>query len=388
MIRIQRRPAPILTIHCLRLYLVWISFAALIALLIWSRVLDRPMSRYVVYYSSGTNETGVQSAPLLTLTTTCGSSADRLIVCKNAIMNWARLSTNVNLILFDTDPELRLLGETFGWLTVRPPSTLYGLPVLKELFIRAQQLYSTPYYGYANGDLLFTDDLLVTLRAISGYHFHGNKGLLIVGRRTNFNLTDLSSAHRYSFEEVRWRALNGSLFQYNAQDYFIVTKDSFFWPDLPNFVVGRVAYDNWLVTRAILDRVLVVDATDTILALHQTGRGGNFEGHKSRLLKGKEKESASVNEKLAGRWYSYDLGRTFCSDLLTTWSPDGRHVVLKTRRKWGIRCMIGFRKWNILPVDVRWTARSSTIDADHLERRVVYDKRMIENLIDQNKEFS
>ena len=357
---------------------------SLLAALFWIILEGQLFVRQVVYYSSEYNGTEPSNDPLLTLSTTCGSSAERVTICKNTIMNWAKLnSTSVKLILFDTNPELVLFAEAFGWMAVKPPRTSYGLPVFKEIFLRAQQLYDTPFYGYANGDILFADDLLITLRAISGHRFRGNNGLLIIGRRTNFNLTDLSSARAYGLKEVRGLARQGALFQYNAQDYFITTRNSFRWNALPDFVVGRVAYDNWIVTKAILDRILVVDATSTILALHQTGKRGNFEGHlKARPLTRKWRESASINKKLAGKRFNYDLGRTFCSDLVTKWSPDGRRVLLETRHKWVRRCILGFRSWKILPFDVRFGAPSS--DSSNV---VQYRSRITSDLIDDNKEY-
>ena len=41
----------------------------------------------------------------------------------------------------------------------------------------------------------------------------------------------------------RW----GQPFVTDAQDFFIVGKDSYPWSEIPDFVVGRVGYDNWLV---------------------------------------------------------------------------------------------------------------------------------------------
>ena len=42
----------------------------------------------------------------------------------------------------------------------------------------------------------------------------------------------------------RW----GHPFVTDAQDFFIVGKDSYPWSEIPDFVVGRVGFDNWLVS--------------------------------------------------------------------------------------------------------------------------------------------
>ena len=42
---------------------------------------------------------------------------------------------------------------------------------------------------------------------------------------------------------------------------------------------GRRGYDNWLVQYALKNNISVIDTTNTLLALHQTGKEGNHEGH-------------------------------------------------------------------------------------------------------------
>ena len=42
------------------------------------------------------------------------------------------------------------------------------------------------------------------------------------------------------------------------------------WDSIPGVVIGRVAYDNWLVLNAIQRKQVVVDVSKTVLAVHQT----------------------------------------------------------------------------------------------------------------------
>lgn len=49
---------------------------------------------------------------------------------------------------------------------------------------------------------------------------------------------------------------------------------------MPDFVVGRRAYDNWLVDHAFHNtNIVLIDASRTILALHLTTGDGNKAGH-------------------------------------------------------------------------------------------------------------
>ena len=44
-------------------------------------------------------------------------------------------------------------------------------------------------------------------------------------------------------------------------------------------MLGHRGYDNWLVQHALKSNISVLDATETIHALHQTGSDGNYAGH-------------------------------------------------------------------------------------------------------------
>lgn len=50
------------------------------------------------------------------------------------------------------------------------------------------------------------------------------------------------------------------------------------WSQLANVVIGRPAYDNYLVAMAIRHGVNVIDATKTVLAVHISEPGKMFHG--------------------------------------------------------------------------------------------------------------
>ena len=93
---------------------------------------------------------------------------------------------------------------------------------------------------------------------------------MVVGQRVNVDMPSdflgLDEAALHKYESA------GEIFQTNAEDYFIVSRHLFDWDghDVPDFVVGGVAFDNWIVAKANRDRhALVIDATRTITAIHQ-----------------------------------------------------------------------------------------------------------------------
>jgi len=101
---------------------------------------------------------------------------------------------------------------------------------------------------------------------------------LVVGRRTNVLLGNDSLL--YLPEIVTQTARQrGKLFIQDAEDYFFIAFNNFPWHLVADVVVGRPAYDNYLVGLAIQQNVAVVDASGTLLAVHQTDKDGNMAGH-------------------------------------------------------------------------------------------------------------
>ena len=76
-----------------------------------------------------------------------------------------------------------------------------------------------------------------------------------------------------------WKILD-QLLQYIRS--FQISKQTFNWTSMKNVVIGRPAYDNYFVGVARKNNVSIVDATKSILALHQTGSDGKFAGAKNK----------------------------------------------------------------------------------------------------------
>jgi tetratricopeptide (TPR) repeat protein len=55
-------------------------------------------------------------------------------------------------------------------------------------------------------------------------------------------------------------------------DYFVFKRG--LWPNIPDFAIGRMAWDSWLVGSQIDAAGVVVDATEAITAIHQDHRCG------------------------------------------------------------------------------------------------------------------
>ena len=91
---------------------------------------------------------------------------------------------------------------------------------------------------------------------------------LVIGRRWNIpwkNVTLYLPEHVTQIAKKR-----GRLHMLSAIDYFIIAKNQFPWLRVPDVVIARRGYDNYLVMTAIKTSISVVDVTNTLFAVHQT----------------------------------------------------------------------------------------------------------------------
>ena len=194
------------------------------------------------------------SAPLLVLSTTMGSPGDDDLKRKstqNAIRGFmAQTPPDAVRPLVFTDSEEVAATVRAETEKVHPGVTVtsaefdqvLGWPTLRSMMKKAEAeavAVGAPFFGYANGDILFTEDLVVTLRlareALEAEYIKDDdfgrgrrKGLLILGRRTNFEFASYASHLDHSktcdlSRDLVHMAKEGNLVLPWSCDYFICT---------------------------------------------------------------------------------------------------------------------------------------------------------------------
>jgi len=107
---------------------------------------------------------------------------------------------------------------------------------------------------------------------------------LVVGTRTNV-YWDNNECLYFPNDVTTLARQKGKLFVVGGMDYFFVANNKFPWQHIPDLVIARNGYDNFVVVTAIENNVSVIDATSTLLAVHQTDAEGNFAGEHARQRK-------------------------------------------------------------------------------------------------------
>jgi hypothetical protein len=304
--------------------------------LIWSR---RMVSVYllltfcvcmfkVIYKVTQMPSNSNSNKKLLTLFTSAKMGAMVTYVHNNTLRNWEQFADDIILVFYGNYSDCEIVRRTnTRWHTrLVPRYSSLGLPILKYMFQDVISNFNSTYYGYANADIMFTNSLVKTLKTIELYE-SATKGLLITGQRTNVAIKKYFEGNIkiYINEATKMIAKeSGCLFTPYAMDYFITSPLGFAWDEVLDLMIGSVGYDNYLMAFAILKNYMVIDATGSILAVHQTDSSGNYSGRR--------KKDGQANYMFLN--YTWRIGMTACAPYLTNIDLSGRIYVTRRASFW------------------------------------------------------
>lgn len=187
-----------------------------------------------------------------------------LIQC-NAILSWLHLGDEVNVLIIGDEPGIAEFATEVGIQHLpQVACNPLGTPLVSSIFAMARQSSTSPLLAYVNADILLTPQFINIARLV---YCQVNK-FLIVGQRYDLDLKqplDFSAGwdlHLLSDVQIR-----GRLHPPAGSDYFIFPRSCF--SDLPKFAVGRAGWDNWMLFHARMQHFPIVNATSSIIAIHQ-----------------------------------------------------------------------------------------------------------------------
>lgn len=193
------------------------------------------------------------------------------IIQRNALQSWKLLHPEVELILFGDDHGAAEVCAELG-LRHEPHVERHesGMKYLHYMFTRAQQIARYKYLCYSNCDIVLMNDFWKAFERTLAWR----QRFLLVGRRWDTNITDL-----LDFTQARWAAnlqrlakSEGFHQHTDFADFFVFPKG--LYDEVPPLVVGRSAWDAWLIWKAMSERVPVVDCSAFVVPVHQNHSHG------------------------------------------------------------------------------------------------------------------
>lgn len=209
------------------------------------------------------------------------------IIQRNALESWARLPGNAEIVLCGDEAGVADAAAVIG--AIHAPGiecNEFGTPRMDSVFEHALRAATRQVLMYANADLIFLRDLPQAIARVRLPRY------LLAGRRHNMSIRRPLDFGRPGWEDaLRDQASReGKLERPWGSDYFVFPADLSLGP-LPPFAVGRPFWDNWLLFRARALGVPVIDATDSVTAIHQLHGYDHIPGGSGQPWVGPEAES-------------------------------------------------------------------------------------------------
>jgi hypothetical protein len=217
---------------------------------------------------------------MIIFTTLMPLVGDRKHIQINAVKSWTLLKPRPRVVVFGLKEKgVKELGSTLDLELMSVKRSPSGAPLVRDMFERG---FALGPGTYINGDIILTQSFVRGFQACSKRFVD----FLMIGRRHDVTLNST-----IPFSDGWQRRLKDKSHPHSVGgiDYFAANRN--IWGKIPDLAVGRYAWDNWLVHRAIENGVAVVNANDAILVFHQ-----NHEERASR-----EAVDSKKNLRLVGR---------------------------------------------------------------------------------------
>jgi len=189
------------------------------------------------------------------------------IIQRNAIQSWRRLHPDVEIILVGDDEGTTEVCQELALTHIKHVKrNRFGTKYLASVYDQAQEVARHRILCHVNCDIVLMSDfwraVQLILRFKDRFLMAGQRWDVDVGAAIDFERPDWES-------EVQRLAFNTN--QQRPQqwiDYFVFPK-GLYLGKVPEFVIGRPGWDNWLLWYASSLRVPVVDASRVVAAVHQ-----------------------------------------------------------------------------------------------------------------------
>ncbi|MGA8367037.1 MAG: hypothetical protein ACLQMT_00865 [Candidatus Acidiferrales bacterium] len=208
------------------------------------------------------------------------------IIQRNAIRSWTLLDPRPEIILFGSEEGTAQLAHELG-LRHFPEIACneYGTPLLNDMFRQAEAMAGGDIMCYVNADILVLSDFPRALAHVT----EQLKAFLAISERINLDVPQAIDFDAGWETAIKGRSKKtGIPVGYTGIDIFVFPKGTY--PHVPDFGIGRLWFDQWLIKAARESGTPVVDLTRVAPVIHQNHDYSHVAGGVEWVWKGKEAE--------------------------------------------------------------------------------------------------
>jgi hypothetical protein len=208
------------------------------------------------------------------------------IIQRNAIKSWTLLEPRPEVILLGNEEGTAEVAQELG---VRHVPEIgrneQGTPLLSDLFHRAESNASSTLMCYVNADIVLLGEFA---RAVAQVRKDLER-FLVVSKRINVDVDEALSFETGWEDDLRRRARKGGTSgDHTSIDVFVFPKGTY--GEVPDFGIGRLWFDQWLIKAARESGIAVVDVSRVAPVLHQNHDYNHVSGGAEQVWRGAEAE--------------------------------------------------------------------------------------------------
>lgn len=182
---------------------------------------------------------------------------------ENAIKSWLELKPKPEILLLGDDSGVARIAKKYRLRHIpQIARNKNGTPLIDDLFAKAQKEASYDLMCYVNADIILLSNFIPKITQLSFPQ------MLVIGQRCDIDFkTPIRLTNKQWRKQLYTYAKKSGTWNTLGMDYFIFKKG--FYKKIPPFAIGRGSWDTWLVKDALARNAVLIDATPSILALHQ-----------------------------------------------------------------------------------------------------------------------
>ena len=219
---------------------------------------------------------------------------------RNAVKSWILLP-DVEVILLGEETGLAEAARELGVKHIPDVARNdSGTPLISSMFQFARdasQRSNSELLCIINADMILMPDFIEAAKQVlSTSRFKRDlQNFVMLSQRWDMDITQpIEFTEGWERQLVSTVRTQGQLHRPAGSDFFLFPKSCY--QDIPNFVIGRAGWDNWMIYKARKEKWPVIDCTPSVMIVHQNHDYSHLPGGKSHH----EHPDTNENIRLAG----------------------------------------------------------------------------------------
>ena len=213
------------------------------------------------------------------------------LIQRNAIRSWTLLH-DVEVILLGEETGLAEAAKELGVKHLpNVARNTDGTPLISSMFQLARENSNSELLCIINADMVLMPDFVEAARQVKGQR----SNFVLLSQRWDYDIASpLDFAAGWESQLRESVRKQNQLHRPAGSDFFLFPKNCY--EDIPDFIIGRAGWDNWMIYKARSEKWPVIDCTPSVMIVHQNHDYSHLPGGKPHY----EHPDTNENIRLAG----------------------------------------------------------------------------------------